>query len=71
MKLAQGAANVTVRDNNGVFEIKQSFKPERIAVCIKSAEVAIESARGTAPANVALKSVEETALPKIRRVGRN
>jgi hypothetical protein len=24
-KLAQGAANVTVRDNNGVFEIKQNI----------------------------------------------
>lgn len=70
-KLAQGAANVTVRDNNGVFEIKQTFKPERIPVCIKSAEVAIESARGQTPANVALKSVDETTLPKIRRVGRN
>ena len=70
-KLAQGAANVTVRDNNGVFEIKQTFKPERIPVCIKSAEVAIEPPRGLAPANVALKSVDETALPKIGRVGRN
>ena len=70
-KLAQGAANVTVRDDNGVFEIKQTFKPERIPICIKSAEVAIEGARGQAPANVALKSVDETSLPKIRRVGKN
>src|SRR5262245_53994559 len=70
-KLAQGAANVTVRDNNGVFEIKQTFKPERIPICIKSAEVAIESARGLAPANVALKRVDETPLPKITRVGKN
>jgi hypothetical protein len=50
---------------------KESSKPERIPVCIKSAEVAIECARGQTPANVALKSVGETALPKIRRVGRN
>ena len=70
-KLAQGAANVTVRDNNGVFEIKQTFKPDRIPICIKSAEVAIESARGLAPANMALKSVDETPVPKIRRVGSN
>ena len=46
-KLAQGAANVTVRDNNGVFEIKQTFMPERIPVCIKSAEIVIDGASGT------------------------
>jgi hypothetical protein len=70
-KLAQGAANVTVRDANGVFEIKQTFKPERIPICIKSAELAIESTRGPAPAHVALKRVDETPLPKITRVGKN
>jgi hypothetical protein len=70
-KLAQGAANVTVRDDNGVFEIKQTFKPERIPVCIKSAEIAIASAPGQGPANVALKTVDETPLPKIKRVGAN
>ena len=70
-KLAQGAANVTVRDDNGVFEIKQTFKPERIPVCIKSAEIAIKSAPGQGPANIALRTVDETPLPKIKRVGAN
>jgi hypothetical protein len=70
-KLAQSAANVTVRDNNGVFEIKQTFKPERIPVCIKSAEIVVEAGRGQAPATVALKKADDTPLPKIRRVGTN
>lgn len=71
-KLAQGQANVTVRDNDGVFEIKQSFKPDRMPICIKSAEIVIEGARGgQAPANVALKSADETQVPQIKRVGAN
>jgi hypothetical protein len=67
--LAKGSANVTVRENDGVFEIKQTFKPERLPICIKSAEIVIESGRGQSPAAVALRSVDETPLPKIRRVG--
>jgi hypothetical protein len=71
-KLAKGAANVTVRDNDGVLEIKQKFNPDRMSICIKSAEVLIQPGRsGEAPANVALKSADETSLPKIKRIGAN
>ncbi len=71
-KLAQGQANVTVRENEGLFEIKQTFKPERMAICIKSAEITVEPGRGTGGAsNVALKSVDETPEPQIKRVGAN
>ena len=65
-KLAQGAANVTVRDNDGVFEIKQTFKPDRMPICIKSAEIVIDN--GAAP-TVALKSADDTPVPQIKRVG--
>jgi hypothetical protein len=67
-KLAKAAANLTVRDNDGKFEIKQSFKPDRIAVCIKSAEITIEANRG-ADSTVALKSADETPVPQIKRIG--
>lgn len=67
-KLAQAQANVTVRDTDGVFEIKQTFKPDRMPICIKSAEIAIDAAK---PAAVALKSAEETPIPQIKRVGEN
>ncbi|MDQ8700724.1 hypothetical protein [Hyphomicrobium sp. LHD-15] len=66
-KLAQGAANVTVRDNDGVFEIKQTFKPDRMAICIKSAEIVIEGP--AAASTVALKSADETPVPQIKRIG--
>jgi hypothetical protein len=67
-KLAQGQANVTVRENDGVFEIKQTFKPNRMPICIKSAEIVIDGGAGS---NVALKTAEETPLPQIKRVGAN
>lgn len=67
-KLAQGQANLTVKDNDGGFEIKQTFKPDRIPICIKSAEIVIE--RGAEPA-VALRSADETPIPQIKRVGSN
>jgi hypothetical protein len=71
-KLSQGAANVTVRENDGVFEIKQTFKPDRMPICIKSAEVVVEGGRGGQGAStVVLKSADETPLPKIKRVGAN
>lgn len=70
-KLAQGQANVTVKDDAGQFEIKQTFKPERMAICIKSAEIQVEAGRGAAAATVALKSADETPVPQIRRVGGN
>ena len=69
--LAKGAANLTVRDNDGVFEIKQTFKPDRMPICIKSAEVVIEGGRGQMSANVVLKTADDTPLPKVKRVGTN
>jgi hypothetical protein len=66
-KLAQGAANVTVRDNDGVFEIKQTFKPDRMAICVKSAEIVIEG--GAVASAAALKSADETPVPQIKRIG--
>ncbi|MCC7250249.1 hypothetical protein [Hyphomicrobium sp.] len=67
-KVAQGQANVTVRENDGTFEIKQTFKPDRMPICIKSAEIVIERGAG---ATVALKSADDTPLPQIKRVGEN
>lgn len=63
--LASGKADVTVRDNDGLFEIKQTFAPNRIAVCSKSAEIAIESDNGE-PDKVVLRPAGETALPTIK-----
>lgn len=71
-KLADGKADVTIRDNNGVMEIKQKFAPERIHVCIKSAEIVIDAKRSgalAAAADVSLKSPDETKVPTIKRVG--
>jgi hypothetical protein len=71
-KLAQGQANVTVREDEGLFEIKQTFKPDRMPICIKSAEIAIEAGRGGAVGpTAALKTVDETHVPPIKRVGEN
>jgi hypothetical protein len=70
-ELAQATANITVRENDGVLEIKQTFKPDRMPICIKSAELVLEGGRGGPGANVALKNVNETSLPKIKRVGMN
>ena len=72
-KLADGAANVTLHDNDGTFEIKQKFS-ERIPVCIKSAEIVIDAptpAQPWAQASVSLKSPDETTVPTIKRVGEN
>jgi len=71
-KVAQGSANVTVRDNDGVFEIRQTFKPARMPICIKSAEIVIQGGGdGAAGANVALKAADDTSVPQIKRVGTN
>ncbi len=70
-KLAQATANVTVRENDGVLEIKQSFKPDRMPICIKSAELVMEGGRGGPATTIALKSVNDVAGPKIKRVGTN
>ncbi len=71
--LAKGSANVTFRDNNGGFEVKQKFTPDRIAVCVKSAEIVIEKARGTSAGTVtaSLKSPEDSTMPAIKNVGKN
>jgi hypothetical protein len=71
-KLAEGASNVTVNDNNGMFEIKQKFSPDRIPVCIKSAEIVVDATKATQPtaaASVSLKSADDTKVPLIKRVG--
>lgn len=69
--LAKAKANVTFRDNNGAFEIKQTFSPDRIAVCVKPSEIVVEGSRGASPVNVSLKSPDETSMPAIKRVGTN
>jgi hypothetical protein len=70
--LAKGNANVTFRDNNGAFEIKQRFQPDRINVCVKSAEIVVASAganRSAGTVEASLKSPEETSVPAIRKRG--
>jgi hypothetical protein len=69
-QLAKAAANVTVRDNDGVLELKQKFGPDRMSICIKSAEISIQPKRsGETFTNTALKTADDTAQPKIKRVG--
>ena len=70
-QLAEGSANVTIRDNDGTFEIKQKFSPDRIAVCIKSAEIVIDTKKKLpwGAVNISLKSSDETKVPTIKRVG--
>ena len=72
-KLAEGEANVSIRDNDGTFEIKQKFSPGRIAVCVKSAEIVVDTKKALpwAEVNVSLKSPDETTVPIIKRVGKN
>lgn len=73
-KLADGAANVTFHDNNGTFEIKQKFSPDRIAVCIKSAEIVVDGQKSIHPsaeASVSLRSADDTTVPTIKRIGEN
>ena len=67
--LAKAKANVTVRDNDGAFEIKQTFLPDRLSVCIKPAELVVEPKRSEGAAVVTLKSPEETSAPEIKKVG--
>lgn len=68
--LASGKANVTFREDGGVFAIKQTFTPDRIAVCVKPAEIVVEPARSAgAAANLTLKSPEDTAMPAIKKIG--
>ncbi len=44
------------------------FKPQRMPICIKSAEVVIE---GGAAASVAAQERGRTPVPQIKRVGEN
>ena len=41
-KLAEGSANVTLHDNDGTVEVKQSFAPAKMPICVKSAEIVID-----------------------------
>jgi hypothetical protein len=67
--LAKAKADVTVRDNNGLLELRQDF-PDRITVCVKSAELVISPVVAGAPTRtVALKSADDTSVPAIRKVG--
>lgn len=72
-KLAQGSANVTLHDNDGTVEVKQTFAPAKIPICVKSAEIVIDQQRPArdAPIAVSLKTPEETSVPQIKRVGDN
>ncbi len=67
-KLANGKADVTFKDNNGLISITQKFLPERVPVCIKAAEIVIEPVRGVAP-TVTLKDARDTDLPAINKIG--
>lgn len=67
-KLANGKADVTFKDNNGLISITQKFLPERVPVCIKAAEIVIEPVRGEAP-TVTLKDARDTDLPAINKIG--
>ncbi len=71
-KLAGGEANVTIRDNDGTFAIKQTFSP-RIPVCIKSAEIVVDTrrTRPSSEVSVSLRSADDTTVPTIKRVGEN
>jgi hypothetical protein len=72
-KLAEGSANVTLHDNDGTVEVKQSFAPAKMPICVKSAEIVIDKKGPTldAPIAVSLKTPEETSVPQIKRVGDN
>lgn len=72
-KIADGKGNVTIRDNDGSLEIKQTFSP-RIPVCIKSAEIVVEQPAKRSKVKtrkIKLKPADETAQPQIKKVGRS
>ncbi len=71
-ELAGGKADVTIRDNDGTFAITQKFSP-RIPVCIKSAEIVVDTrrTRSSSEVSVSLRSADETTVPTIKRVGEN
>jgi hypothetical protein len=67
-QLANGKADVTFKDNNGLVSITQKFLPDRVPVCIKAAEIIIEPVRGEAP-KLTLKDARDTDLPAINKIG--
>jgi hypothetical protein len=67
-QLANGKADVTFKDNNGLVSITQKFLPDRVPVCIKAAEIIIEAVRGEAP-KLTLKDARDTDLPAINKIG--
>lgn len=67
--LAKGNANVTFKDNNGAFEIRQKFSPDRINVCVKSAEIVVTQPGGGKPVEATLKAPEASTVPVIRKIG--
>jgi hypothetical protein len=67
-QLANGKADVTFKDNNGLVSITQKFLPDRVPVCIKAAEIMIEPVRGEAP-KLTLKDARDTDLPAINKIG--
>lgn len=73
--LAKASANVTFHDNNGGYEVKQKFTPDRIAVCVKSAEIVFDKSRsagaGAGTVTASLKSPENSSMPPIKSVGKN
>ena len=71
-ELAGGKADVTIRDNDGTFAITQTFSP-RIPVCIKSAEIVVDTrrTRSSSEVSVSLKSADDTTVPTIKRVSEN
>jgi len=71
-ELAGGKADVTIRDNDGTFAITQKFSPP-IPVCIKSAEIVVDTrrTRSSSEVSVSLRSADETTVPTIKRVGEN
>jgi hypothetical protein len=67
-KLASGKADVTIKDNNGLLSITQTFTPERVPVCVKPAEIVIEKNRSDGVA-LTLKDPRDTELPAINKIG--
>lgn len=67
-QIANGKADVTFKDNNGLVSISQKFLPDRVPVCIKAAEIVVEPVRGQSPA-LTLKDTRDTELPAIKKIG--
>ena len=67
-QIANGKADITFKDNNGLVSITQKFLPDRVPVCIKAAEIVVEPVRGQSPA-VTLKDTRDTDLPAITKIG--